>query len=150
MISRRRFVELGGAVAAASALGCDTAAPDVASLLAHPHGPFAAPRGSEIDSISHGIARLTFGASPADYARVRALDRSSDRAIERYVADQLSSDNDTEPAVETRLARYEELEASAGELYEYKAQVLLSSLTRSALVRARYSDRQLREVMVDF
>ena len=46
--------------------------------------------------------------------------------------------------------RHAELEESAGELYEYKEQVLLASLTSAALLRARYSERQLHAVMVDF
>jgi uncharacterized protein (DUF1800 family) len=150
MITRRRFVELGGALAAASAIGCEEMPPRVGAMLSRPDGPFAPPTGADVDVVSHVVGRLSFGVRPGDHDRVRSLDQSAERAVERYVTVQLDPDGIDDAALDARLARYEELEASAGELYEYKEQVLLASLTRSALLRARYSERQLHAVMVDF
>src|SRR6185503_7891603 len=150
MITRRRFVELGGALAAASAIGCEEVPPRVGAILSRPDGPFAPPSGADVDIVSHVVGRLSFGVRPGDHDRVRALDQSAERAVEQYVTVQLDPDGIDDAALDARLTRYEELEASAGELYEYKEQVLLASLTRSALLRARYSERQLHAVMVDF
>ena len=150
MISRRRFVELGGAIAAASALGCDEVPPQLGAVLSGNDARFAPPAGHDVDLISHVVGRLSFGPRPGDHARIRALDRSDERAVERYVSEQIAAERIDDATVTARLARYEELDASAGELYEYKEQVLLASLTRSALIRARYGERQLHAVMVDF
>ena len=150
MISRRRFVELGGAVAAASALGCNDVPPELDSLLGSGEPRAIPPSERDVDLVSHVVGRLSFGLEPGDHARVRALDRSVERAVERYVDDQLHADAIDDHLAEARLARHDELAASAGELYEYKSEVLLSSLTSAALLRARYSARQLHQVMVDF
>jgi uncharacterized protein (DUF1800 family) len=150
MISRRRFVELGGAIAAASALGCDEVPPQLGAVISGNDARFAAPAGDDVDLIAHVVGRLSFGPRPGDHARIRALDRSDERAVERYVSEQIAAERIDDAAVTARLARYEELDASAGELYEYKEQVLLASLTRSALIRARYGERQLHAVMADF
>ena len=150
MISRRRFVELGGVLAAASAIGCDDAPPQLDSLLGRADGPFAPPAHTDVDLVSHVAGRLSFGLRPGDHARVRALGASAEHAMERYVDEQLAPTSIDDRAAERRLARYDELNAAPGELYEYKEEVLLANLTTAALLRARHSERQLHAVMVDF
>jgi uncharacterized protein (DUF1800 family) len=150
MVTRRRFVEIGGALAAASTLGCDEVPPQLSALVGRTDGPFASPAGDEVDLVSHVVGRLSFGLRPGDHARVLALGPSQERAVERYVAEQLSPGAIDDDAAERRLVRYAELTSSTGELYEYKEQVLLAHLTTAALLRARYSERQLHAVMVDF
>jgi len=150
MITRRRFVELGSTLAAASALACDEVPPQLGALLWTGTGPFPPPAGDDVDLITHAVGRLSFGLRPGDHARVRSLDREPERAVEQYVGAQLSPDAVDDSAADGRLARYAELGDSPGELYEYKEQVLLASLTTAALLRARYSERQLHAVMVDF
>ena len=150
MITRRRFVELGSTLAAASALACDDVPPQLGALLSAGAGPFPPPAGDDVDLITHAVGRTSFGLRPGDHARVRSFAADDDRAVDRYLDAQLSSDAIDDDAVASRLARYAELADSPGELYEYKEQVLLASLTTAALLRARYSERQLHEVMVDF
>jgi uncharacterized protein (DUF1800 family) len=150
MITRRQFVELGGALAAASALGCDDVPPELDGLIGAAPRSFAPPASSDVDVISHVVGRLSFGLRPEDHARVRRLDSSADRAVERYIEEQLDADRIDDRDADARLVRHGELESSAGELYEYKPEVLLASLTSAALLRARYSERQLHAVMVDF
>ena len=150
MITRRRFVELGSTLAAVSALACDEVPPQLGALLSTGAGPFPPPAGDDVDAITHTVGRLSFGLRPGDHARVRSLAPDNERAVERYIEAQLSPGEIDDGAVEARLARHEELGDSPGELYEYKEQVLLSSLTTAALLRARYSERQLHAVMVDF
>ena len=150
MITRRRFVELGSTLAAASAFACDDVPPQLGALLSAGAGPFPPPAGDDVDLITHAVGRMSFGLRPGDHARVRSLDADDARAVERHVDAQLSPNAIDDEAAEGRLARYAELGDSPGELYEYKEQVLLASLTTAALLRARYSERQLHAVMVDF
>ena len=133
MISRRRFVELGGVLAAASAVGCDDAPPQLSALLGQADASFAPPAHTEVDLVSHVAGRLSFGLRPGDHARVRALGTSAEEAVERYVGGQLSPAAIDDGAAERRLARYDELNAAPGELYEYKEEVLLANLTTAAL-----------------
>src|SRR5512133_709260 len=118
MVTRRRFVELGGALAAASAIGCDDVPPQVAGLLGQPNGRFAPPMGDAVDLVSHVLGRLSFGLRPGDHARVAAMAASQERAVERYMAEQLSPDAIDDGVAERRLRKYAELTVSAGELYE--------------------------------
>jgi len=150
MITRRRFVELGDTLAAASALACDEAPPQLASLLTPASDPIAPPATDTVDLVSHVVGRLSFGPAPRDHAEVRSLHPDMERAVERYVDAQLTPRTIDDTAAEARLRRYGELEGSAGELYEYKEQLLLASLTSAAILRARYSARQLHAVMIDF
>jgi uncharacterized protein (DUF1800 family) len=150
MISRRRFVELGSTLAAASALACDDVPPQIGALLSAGAGPYPPPAGDDVDPITHAVGRMSFGLRPGDHARVRSLAADAERAVERHLDAQLAPDVIDDHAADARLARYAELGDSPGELYEYKEQVLLASLTTAALLRARYSERQLHAVMVDF
>ncbi len=150
MITRRRFVELGSTLAAASALACEEVPPQLGSLLTSAADPVPPPATDDVDLVSHVTGRLSFGLRPGHHARVRAFDPDVERAVERYVDAQLSPDAIDDTAAEARLRRYVELEESPGELYEYKEQVLLARLTSAAILRARYTERQLHAVMVDF
>src|SRR4030095_3754683 len=124
--------------------------PQLASLLTPATEPIAAPATDDVDLVSHVVGRLSFGPGPADHAHVRSFDPDAERAVERYVDAQLAPEAIEDTAVEARLRRCGEIEESAGELYEYKEQVLLASLTSATILRARYSERQLHAVMVDF
>jgi len=150
-LTRRRFLGLTGALAASSALGCDRLP---ALLLGEDvrsdDAPFTSPTARRIDLVSHVIGRLSFGARPGDYARVLALATRPERAVERYIAEQLRPEAIEDGRVERVLRRSTMLDLPAGELYEYKGEVLLDALTRQALLRAVLSERQLHEVMVEF
>jgi uncharacterized protein (DUF1800 family) len=148
MISRRRFLELGGVVAATLGTGCDRLPASLAALGTSAGGPFRPPDGDAIDLVAHGIARLSFGAGPGEYRRVRALGRTVDDAFDAYVEEQLAPHGLADDRAERAVRRIEALAAPAGELYEYKPRVLLGDLTRASLLRATLSTRQLHEVMV--
>ena len=151
MLSRRRFLELSGALAASATMGCDR----LPRLLldggvSADETPFDAPGGAAIDLVSHVIGRLSYGARPGEWERVRALAAGAEGAVERYVSEQLAPEAIDDARVERVLRRSTILELPAGELYEYKAHVVLDALTRQALLRATYGERQLHEVMVEF
>jgi uncharacterized protein (DUF1800 family) len=151
MISRRRFLQFGSALTASAALGCDRlpaallwgdAAPDDTA-------PFVPPAGTAIDRVAHVLARLSYGARPGEYARVRALGGTPAVAAAAYVREQLTPERLDDALADRALRRLGMLELPAGELYEYKSEVLLETLTRARLLRAHLSSRQLHEVMVE-
>lgn len=150
MITRRRLLQVGGALAASGSVGCNDIPPQLAALLGTAEDPAPPPDSATVDTVSHVVSRLSFGARPRDYARVRALDADMNRAVERYVIKQLAASTIDDSDVERRVARFAELRDSAADLYEYKEKVLLADLTSASLLRARYSERQLHAVMTEF
>ncbi len=138
-----RLVGLGGASAALS--GCDSAAREIlAALHPEPGSDFRPPASSEIDLVSHAINRLTYGARPGDYARVRAM------SVEAFIEEQLEPQRLDDARCGWRLASLESLHEPAAELYEWSPEQLLAELTRARILRGVYSARQLHELMVDF
>ena len=83
MLSRRGFLGAGTALAAGTALGCDTV-PEALQRLVGAADPFVAPEGDEVDLVRHALNRLTFGARPLDYARVAALGPTPTDAVQRF------------------------------------------------------------------
>lgn len=150
MITRRRFLQVGGALAATGSMACDDVPPAVTRLIDASSAPALQPASASVDLVSHAIARLSFGAQPRDYARVRALHKDMSQAVAHYVEEQLAPELLDDSDSEKRVARFGELRDSPGELYEYKEKVLLADLTSAAILRARYSSRQLHAVMTDF
>ena len=109
--------------------------------------PFAPPSATSIDEISHALARLSYGARPGEYQRVRALGETPADAVAQYLDEQLSPsrhDNRADRAVR----RLEALVEPIGELYEYQASLLRDQLGAATMLRAVYGERQLHEVMV--
>jgi uncharacterized protein (DUF1800 family) len=153
MTSRRRFLQMGGAVAATSALGACEQFPDVLALWGRdPGGPttFTPPAGAEIDAVSHVLARLSFGARPGDYARVRALGATPEEAAARFIDAQLDPRSVDDSGADRAVRRLEPLAEPVGELYEYQPGLLRQQLGAATVLRATYGDRQLHEALVGF
>ncbi len=152
-LSRRQFIQAGGVSALAATTACD-AVPE-ALLIGRRvpprgEGPFQAPSGQRPDLIAHALNRLTFGPRPGDYERVRKLAPDEDAAFAAFLDQQLNPSSIDDPAAENAIRRFETLSQPAGELFEYQEKLLLAELTRSTLLRALLSERQLYEVMVHF
>ena len=151
MIDRRRFIQLGSGLAASSVLACDRLPQLLLTReIMGDSAPFAPPDVPFIDLVSHAISRLSYGAAPGEYARVRALGRTPHDAVAAYVREQLAPDRLDDERAEAALRRLSILELPVGELFEYKAPVVLDTLTRGRLLRATLSRRQLHEAMVEF
>jgi uncharacterized protein (DUF1800 family) len=126
----------------------------------------AAARGSD-RQILHVLDRLAFGPTMEEFQHVKTL------GIERYVAEQLDPEQIAEPAELTgRLAALDTLKLDPVQLFaEYgplrpvggvkqppeeqrarrqRARIILEEASAARLWRARWSRRQLHEVMVDF
>lgn len=153
-LTRRHFLQAGGASALLASVGCDRF-PDALKSLLPPDrvsvdGPFRPPTSAEIDAVSHILNRLTFGPRPGDYERVRSLHADADKAAALFIESQLEPAKIDDAFAAHSVRRLETLVEPLGELFEYKEKVLLDELTRATLLRAINSERQLYEVMVQF
>ena len=112
--------------------------------------PFQPPASGSIDLIAHALNRLSFGARPGEYSRIRNLASEPESAFEAYLARQFHPEDIDDSVADRAVRRFESVNAPAGELFEYKEQFLLGEMTRATLLRATLSERQLYEVMVQF
>ena len=153
-LTRRHFLQAGGASALLASVGCDRLPEAMKSLLAPDRasvdGPFRPPTSDEIDPVSHFLNRLTFGPRPGDHQRVRALHADADQSAALFLEQQLAPEKIDDAFAAYSVRRLETLVEPLGELFEYKEKVLLDELIRATLLRAINSDRQLYEVMVHF
>jgi uncharacterized protein (DUF1800 family) len=176
-ISRRAFIALGAGALAGCSKPSDIRN-SMRRFIGKPTSPplegsLAAPSAAEIDDVSHVLNRLTFGARPGDYARVAAMGAQAfideqiasskirDTLCERVIRHEFDSladpesrlfprkGDDKDPLV-TLFPAMKDRGARVGDLYEMKEKVLLNDLTRSTILRAVLSERQLFEVMVQF
>jgi uncharacterized protein (DUF1800 family) len=113
-------------------------------------GLFHAPAATETDLISHVLSRTSFGPRAGDYGRVAALASTQEKAVRLHIERQLGPESIDDAKLERALRRLECLHEPLGELFEYKPKHLLLQLTRAAILRAVWSERQLYEVMARF
>ncbi len=141
-LSRRAFVA-GGAAAALG--GCDGIYSTVSQNLAGGvPAVFARPDGERVDPDHAFLQRATFGPAPGDLDRLRSLGR------EAWLDEQLHPERLGDAPCELLARRFESLHFSAGNLKEFKREVVEDELARATLLRAVYSRRQLYEVAVHF
>lgn len=149
--SRRQFVRIGGATAAAAvAAGCNRVSNPLASFIDAPSGSFQASASAQIDDVSHVLSRLTFGAAPGEYQRVRALAKDPREAALTFIEEQLAPEKIDDTDCDRQLTRFDCLNAPLAEFFEYKERRLLDEMVLATLTRAVHSRRQLYEVMVHF
>jgi uncharacterized protein (DUF1800 family) len=115
--------------------------------------------------VRHVLSRLTFGARPGDYERVREM------GVDRWIAMQLEPRHIDDPTPAHLLRSFETLRLSTSELFRRyplpaqaqssadsaaarrairESQRLVAELQTARVIRAVTSERQLEEVMVDF
>ncbi len=119
-------------------------------MLAREDGVFRAPAAAQVDLISHVLNRLSFGPRGADYGRVAALGATQEQAVAAYIEEQLEPESIDDAKLAYAIRRLECLQEPLGELFEYKPAHLLQQMTRAAILRAVWSERQFYEVMVRF
>jgi uncharacterized protein (DUF1800 family) len=145
-VSRREFLAAAGATSVVGLAGCTN--PLEYLGMVKPAGRFfascTAPDGQLTDEFSHTLSRMTFGARPGDYDRVRVM------GIESFLEQQLAYESIDDRVCDFTTRRLESITAPLGELFEYKEEFLREELTRNTVLRATYSERQLYEVMVEF
>lgn len=113
-------------------------------------GALDAPSGAEPDLVEHVLARCTFGPRGGDRQALRRLGATEAEAVAAWLERQLAPRSLDDGAAQHVLRRFASLEQPAGELYEFKPQVLRQDLASAAVLAATLSERQLFEVMVEF
>jgi len=145
-LARRQLLAGAAAVSAVGAAGCDP----VLSFIARARGegfgagPLAETSADTIDPAFHLLSRAAYGAAPGDVERVRRM------GAQAWLEEQLHPERIDDALCDLRARRFESLDTPAGELFEYKPELLRQELTRATVLRAIYSRRQLYEVMVGF
>jgi uncharacterized protein (DUF1800 family) len=147
MISRRELLLAGGACA--SLASCERI-PLLRGPATEGSGSFTEPPEATLDFVQHVLNRCSFGVGPADRAALLALASQPVAAARAWLEQQLAPQKLDDEVCERALRACDSLDAPLGELYEYKPAVLLRELSAAALLRARYSRRQLYEVLVEF
>jgi len=154
---------------AATAAGAGPAQPQVADSSAASAAPPAADR-----QILHALNRLTYGARPGDFERVRAIglstwidrqlrprtidDSATERALAELttlrmpIAELLREFPRPDPKMREKIARGEMTRQEMQERYpmEKRPFRIAAELQAAKVIRAVTSERQLEEVMVDF
>ena len=146
MQTRRTLIKSAALGTGAAALSsCERTISELTKALGQTvQDKLALPEGSEIDPEFHLLSRAAFGPWPGDLARVKEMGRMA------WIEEQLEPDQINDTLCDLRARRFESLEFSGGDAYDFKKPVLRDELTRHALLRAIYSRRQLFEVMVEF
>lgn len=130
-LSRRKFLTAAGCCGVAWTLGG----------AARANGPLPV---GDIALARHVLNRCTFGIRPGDIQRILSM------GVESWVEAQLYPESMDDSDCQKRVRRLETLQCPVGELFEYKEEFLWKELATGKLLHARYSERQLFEVMVDF
>ena len=155
-LTRRQFLKAGGLAAAAAALAaCEpllqfqTTAPTatlspapVATATVPPATPTSAPPDPQLARL---VRRITFGIAPADLARAQQI------GYDAFIDEQLAPDSIQDADVESRLAGLTTLAMSPAQLVQVSSpRQPARELVQAAILRAVYSRRQLKELLVDF
>jgi uncharacterized protein (DUF1800 family) len=145
-ISRRDFLRISGlggtlaALAACNPLQSKELLESIATAV-----PTAAPKLDPKGFILHTLRRFSFGPTETE------LDAAFAVGLESWLEEQLAADASDAPDVESRLAEFETLKMSPGELRDLQENGLVArELGASSIVRQIFSPYQLYEVMVDF
>ena len=143
---RRRFLTALAAVAGASLLPRDARAQRVVRPPRFPvTGPLAPVPRIASSTIAKLVNRVTYGATPAEMARAKAM------GFAKYLDWQLDHARIDNAAVEAHLAvTYPFLVRGATELYNENQGIVQRQLSEATLYRAAYSPQQLYERMVEF
>ncbi|MBM3999623.1 MAG: DUF1800 domain-containing protein [Planctomycetes bacterium] len=145
-LDRRQLVTLGAAAGTALASGCSDAPAWnlLARRLESRPADVRLPRGDAVEPAARLLNRLGCGWRPGELDEVRA------KGIDAHIEEQLAYEAIDDAPCSIRAARFETIESSPGDIFEYRKQVVERELFQHTMLRAVYSRRQLYETMVRF
>jgi hypothetical protein len=145
-LTRRNFLQMVGGSSLLACAGCEQVPYNLGLVLPPAHMPehsIVSDLAAK-DPVSHALSRMTYGARPGDYGRVKAM------GVDAFMEEQLSPADIEDRYCDKAIRRYQTIRYPAGELFEYRDHLLWNDLASATLLRAVYSERQLYEVMVGF
>jgi uncharacterized protein (DUF1800 family) len=143
--TRREFLTIGGLATAAALLAACTSPDPIGRAQAAILGGDEVPPWSQADAATwRALGRLTFGPRPDEIARATEL------GVETWIEEQLAPEGIPDREADLRVRRFDTLTLDPAALAEVRDENARRELQSSTLLRAVYSKRQLREVMVDF
>jgi len=141
-VPRRREVLIGGAGAALLA-GCDGLVRGASRLLGADLPERIVPHaGPVVSAARHLLERAAFGPWPGDEARVERI------GAEAWIDEQLAPDGVDDAACDVRSELVDVANVPADLIFEMRPEHAERQLVTHTLLRAVYSRRQLREVLV--
>jgi uncharacterized protein (DUF1800 family) len=156
-ISRRDFMKASGAFAAFTALAACTPQSTIPTVSGHSSGsgsigvvpaPIATtpPRTTVADPLTVlTLNRISFGATPEMYNRVKQV------GLEAFIDEQLHPENINDDAADQLMTRFSTLTMTPAQRLQLKQPAQpVQELTAATILRQWHSQRQLKEVMVDF
>lgn len=150
-LTRRNFLKASATFAAWAALSAckptpPASAPSPTSNATQPSPTQPATGRSEGWLILHTLRRLTFGATPEMLERARAI------GLDAWLEEQLAPETLEEPPlIDDLLGRFTTLTMTVRERAELEKPALpVQELILATLIRQRFSNRQIHEMLVDF
>ncbi len=141
MTTRRECLKIAALAGVASGLGA--CAPLARRLSHRGFAPIALPSYTPPER-HRFLNRIAFGPRPTDYKRLEELGKAA------FVEEQLSGDQPEDPELLLQLSRLDVLRIDGIELRDINEDEMLRQLQTATLLRATYSQNQLRERLVDF
>ena len=148
-MNRREFLRLAGLASASTAIAA--CSPVYDQLAAGNVAQVGKPPVLHTSDFV-GLNRVTFGPTVGERARAAEI------GLAEYIEEQLAFEGINDEALNWRLRKFETLNLTANELFEYGNKlfddldktVVVNELRQATLTRQVYSQRQLYEVMVEF
>ncbi|MBC8066402.1 MAG: DUF1800 domain-containing protein [Chlorobia bacterium] len=137
-LSRRQLLGLG--MTGAAVAGC---APIARRLAADLPADVSLPKG-DVEPTLRLVNRLSFGSTPGEVSRVKALGRQA------YLDQQLNPTDDEPAHLTVQLYRLDAYRMDSHEMEELPIDLVLMQLQQGTILRATYSPHQLRERLIEF
>lgn len=146
--TRRQFLEHAGLAGIGVAAAACRRTPKLPWLLGKSTPPVihtVRPPGDARQALAvRVLKRVTYGPRPGDLERVDHI------GPDAFIEEQLSPDSIADVQAYWLVRRVETIHLSAPDIFDVAAKTAIGDLRRATLLRALYSERQLRERMVEF
>jgi len=156
-ISRRDFIKTSGLFAAFSALAACTPQTTAQTITGHSSGSgsvgvVSTPIATTVPTMTADdpltvltLNRISFGATPDMYSRVSQI------GVDAFIDEQLNPENINDDATDQLMSRFSTLTMTPAQRFQLpQFGQPIQELVAATILRQWHSQRQLKEVMVDF